>query len=156
MSLALRLGTFARREEFMRTGLSGSVSSSDAPGASGGAPAGKESWRRPRPFSRPQWYPVAGGAVVAVLLAGVAMTLFTLSRGSQPRPLARDCGVVTCAATLPAAALGTVVPSTAAHSSAPVRRHERPARAPTLAPAVHQRVTPAAPRTIPSVAPRAA
>jgi hypothetical protein len=149
-------GVTARREEFMRTGLSGSVSSPGAPGASDGAPAGKESWRRPTPFSRPQWYPVAGAAVVAVLLAGVAMTLLTLSRGSPARPLARDCGLVTCAASLPPAALGRAVPSTAARSTAPVRRHERPARAPALEPAVHQQVPPAAPRTIPSVAPRAA
>src|SRR5690348_14055827 len=98
----------------MRTGLSGSVSSPDAPDASHGAPAGKASWRRPRPFSRPQWYPVAGAGVVAALLAGVAMTLLTLSRGPQARPLTHNCGLVTCGASLPRAALGTAVPSTAA------------------------------------------
>ena len=130
----------------MRTGLSGSVSTPDAPGASDGAPAGKASWRRPRPFSRPQWYPVAGAAAVAALLVGVAMTLLTLSRGPQARPLAHDCGVVTCGARLPAAALGTAAPSTAARSTAPVRHPGAPA----LAPAAHPRVRPAAPRPAPS------
>ena len=131
----------------MRTGLSGSVSNPDGPGASDGAPAGKASLRRARPLSRPQWYPIAGAAAVAALLVGVAMTLLTLSRGPQARPLAHDCGLVTCGASLPPAALGTAMPSTAVHSTAPVRRHARP---PSLAPAVHRRVLPAAPRPAPS------
>src|SRR5215471_9151202 len=122
----------------MRTGLSGSVSTPDAPGAGDGAPAGKASWRRPRPFARPQWYPVAGAAAVVALLAGVAMALLTLSRGPQARPLAHSCGLVTCAASLPPAVLGAAVPRTAAHSTAPVRQ-QSPARPPALAPAAHAR-----------------
>ena len=140
----------------MRTGLSGSVSSPDAPGANDGAPGGKASWRRPRPFSGPQWFPVAGAAVVAALLAGVAMTLLTLSRGPQARPLAHDCGLVTCDASLPPAAHRMAVPSTAANSTAAALRHLRRAYSPALAPAVHSRVRPAAPRPAPSrVAPSA-
>jgi hypothetical protein len=134
----------------MRTGLSGSVSTPDAPGASDGAPAGKASWRRPRPFSRPQWYPIVGATAVAALLAGVAMALLTVSRGPQARPLAHDCGLVTCGASLPPAILGTAVPSTAVRSTAPVRRHQQGALAPALAPAVHQRARPAAPQPAPS------
>jgi hypothetical protein len=132
----------------MRTGLSGSVPTPDAPGASDGAPAGEASWRRPRPFSTPRWYPVVGATAVAALLVGVAMALLTLSRGPQARPLAHDCGLVTCGASLPPAILGTAVPSTAAHSTAPVRQRQR-ARAPALAPAVHQRAGPAAPSPAP-------
>jgi hypothetical protein len=135
----------------MRTGVSGSVPPPDAPGAGDGAPAGKASWRRPRPFSRRQWYPIVGVTAVAALLAGVAMALLTLSRGPQARPLAHSCGLVTCAASLPPAVLGTAVPSTAVHSTAPVQRHPRP---PALAPAVHRRVRPAAPLAAPSAAPR--
>jgi len=134
----------------MRTGLSGSVPAPDAPGAGDGAPPGKASWRRPRPFSRPQWYPAVGATAVAALLAGAAMALLTVSRGPQARPLAHDCGVVTCGASLPPAILGTAVPSTAADSTAPVRQHQRRTGAPALAPAVHQRVRPAAPRPAPS------
>src|SRR6516165_8504679 len=137
----------------MRAGVSGSVSTPDAPGASDGAPGGKASWRRPRPFARPRWYPIVGVIAVAALLAGVAMALLTLSRGPQARPQARSCGVVTCAASLPPAVLGTAVPRTAAHSTAPVQRH---ARHPALAPAVHRRVRPAAPPAAPSAAPPAA
>ena len=137
----------------MRTGLSGSVSTPDAPGASDGAPGGKASWRRPRPFARPRWYPIVGVIAVAALLAGVAMALLTLSRGPQARPLAHSCGLVTCAASLPPAVLGTAVPSTAVHSTAPVQRHSRP---PALAPAVHRQVRPAAPVAAPSAAPPAA
>jgi len=71
----------------MRTGVSGSVSTRDAPGASRGAPAGNASWRRPRPFSRPQWYPVVGAVAVAALLASVVMALLTLSgRAEDGRP----------------------------------------------------------------------
>jgi hypothetical protein len=134
----------------MRTGLSGSVSTPESPGASDGAPGQKASWRRPRPFSRPHWYPVVGAAAVAALLAGVAMALLTLSHGPQARPLARDCGLVTCAASLPPAVLGTAVPRTAVRSTAPVRQHRRRARPPALAPAVHARVRPAAPRPAPA------
>ena len=134
----------------MRTGLSGSVSTPDAPGASDEASAGRASWRRPRPFSRPQWYPIVGATAVAALLAGVAMALLTVSRGPQARPLAHDCGLVTCGASLPPAILGAAVPSTAARSTAPVRRHQRGAPAPALAPAVHQRARPAAPSPAPS------
>ena len=132
----------------MRAGVSGSVSTPDAPGASDGAPGGKASWRRPRPFARPRWYPIVGVIAVAALLAGVAMALLTLSRGPQARPLAHSCGLVTCAASLPPAVLGTAVPRTAAHSTAPVRQQHR-ARPPALAPAVHTRVRPAAPWTAP-------
>ena len=134
----------------MRAGVSGSVSTPDAPGASDGAPAGKASWRWPRPFSRPQWYPVVGAVAVAALLAGVVMALLTLSGAPQARPLAHSCGLVTCAASLPPAVLGTAVPRTAAHSTAPVRQHQHRGRSPALAPAVHARVRPAAPRPAPS------
>jgi hypothetical protein len=140
----------------MRTGSSGSVPSLDAPRTSDEAPAGKPPWRRPRPFSRPQWYPVAGAAAVAALLAGVAMMLLTLSRGPQARPLARDCGLVTCGASLPSVVLGTTVPSTAAHSTAPARLHQWDARPPALAPAVHRRARPAAPIPAPPATPSAA
>jgi len=137
----------------MRTGLSGSVSSLDAPDASDGAPAGTASWRRRGPFTKPMRYPAARAAAVAALLAGLAMTLFTLSRGPQARPLAHDCGLVTCGASLPSPVLGTAVPRTAAHSTAAALRHARP---PGLAPAVHRRARPAAPRTAPPARPRAA
>jgi len=83
------------------------------------------------------------------LLADLVMTLFTLSRGPQARPLPHDCGLVTCGASLPSPVLGTAVPRTAAHSTAPVRQQHR-ARPPALAPAIHTRVRPAAPRPAPS------
>src|SRR5215469_13921100 len=122
----------------MRTGLSGSLPSPDAPGASdsGGSPAGQAP-RRPRPFLRPQWNPVAWAAAGAALLAGAAMMLLTLSPGPQARPLADDCGLVTCGASLPPAVFGIAVPSIAAHGTAPARRHHRGAHRPAPAPAVH-------------------
>jgi hypothetical protein len=115
-------------------------------GAEGAPPAGKAPWRRPRPLSRPLWYPVAGGFTAVALLAGVAMTLSTLSRSTEARPVAGDCGLVTCGASLPPAVLGTAVPSTAARSTAPARRHHRHAhRQPALAPVVHQQPGPPLP-----------
>lgn len=99
-------------------------------------------WTRPRPFSRPLWYPVAGGSAVVALLGGVAMTLLTLSGGQQARPVTGDCGLVTCRASLPPGVLGTAVPSAPGHGTAPARRHHRRAHQPALAPAVHWRTAP--------------
>ena len=100
---------------------------------------------RPRPFSRPLWYPVAGAAAVLALLAGGAMTLLTAAHAPQARPLADDCGLVTCGATLPAAVTGVAPPSTAVRSTAPARRHHRRAHRQVLAPAAHSLGSPAPP-----------
>src|SRR5262249_40691338 len=83
-------------------------------------------------------------------LAGLVMTLFTLSHGPQARRLAHDCGLVTCGASLPSPVLGTAVPS-AAHSTAAALRHARP---PGLAPAVHRPAPPPPPPTPPGRPPR--
>ncbi len=116
-----------------------------ADGGAGDQPRpGQQPWWRPRPFSRPLWYPVAGAAAVLALLAGGAMTLLTVSRGPQARPLAADCGLVTCGASLPPAVTGPAVPSTAAHSIAPAHRRHRAARRRVLAPAAHARLRPPA------------
>jgi cellulase/cellobiase CelA1 len=105
---------------------------------------GQQPWWRPRPFSRPLWYPVAGAAAALALLAGGAMTLLTISRGPQARPLAADCGLVTCGASLPPAVTGPAVPSTAAHSTARAHRRHRAARRRVLAPEAHSRLRPPA------------
>ena len=105
---------------------------------------GQQPWWRPRPFSRPLWYPVAGAAAVLALLAGGAMTLLTIYRGPQARPLAADCGLVTCGASLPAVVTGPAVPSTAAHSITRAHRRHRATHRRVLAPAAHSRFRPAA------------
>jgi len=91
----------------------------------------------------PLWYGVAGAAAVLALLAGGAMTLLTVSHGPQARPLAADCGLVTCDASLPPVVTGAAVPSTAAHSIA--QAHRRRAVHRVLAPPVHSRLRPSAP-----------
>jgi hypothetical protein len=125
-----------------------------APAAAGGEAApgtGKEPWWRPRPFSRPLWYPVAGAAAVVGLLAGGAMTLLTISHGPQARPLAADCGLVTCGASLPPVITGPSGPATAVRSTAPAPRHHRTAHRRVLAPTVHSLAgPPAAPGRPPS------
>jgi len=117
----------------------------DSPGGAG-EQSGPEQrrWWRPKPFSRPLWYPVAGAAAVLALLAGGAMTLFTISRGPQARPLAADCGLVTCGASLPPVVTGRAVPSTAAHSITRAHRSHRAAHR-VLAPTAHSRLRPPAP-----------
>ena len=112
--------------------------------ADAGAGARPQPWWRPKPFARPVWYPVAAAAAVVALLAGVGMTLLTLTRGPQARPLAADCGLVTCGANLPPVVTGGTVPSTAVRSMAPARRHHRRAHRRVLTPAVH-RLRPATP-----------
>ncbi|HET7245101.1 MAG TPA: cellulose binding domain-containing protein, partial [Streptosporangiaceae bacterium] len=104
---------------------------------------GQQPWWRPKPFSRPLWYPVAGAVAVLALLAGGAMTLLTIS-GPRARPLAADCGLVTCGASLPPVVTGPAVPSTATHSIATAHRRHRAARRRELAPAVHSRLRPSA------------
>jgi hypothetical protein len=116
----------------------------EATGGAGDQPwSGQQPWRRPKPFSRPLWYPVAGAAAVLALLAGGGMTLLTVSSAPQARPLAADCGLITCGASLPPVVTGTAVPSTATHGSARAHRHHRAARR-VLAPAVHIRLRPSA------------
>jgi Cellulose binding domain len=126
----------------------GSTSDTEArepPGGTGDQPRpGQQSWWRPQPFSRPLWYPVAGTAAVLALLAGGGMTLVTVSRGPQARPLAADCGLVTCGASLPPVVTGAAVPSTTTHGSAPAHRSHRAAQSRVLAPAVHSRLRPSA------------
>jgi hypothetical protein len=104
----------------------------------------QQPWGRPRPFSRPLWYPVAGAAAVLALLAGGAMTLLTISRGPQARPLAADCGLVTCDASLPPVVSGPAVPSTATHGITRAHRRHRAARPRELAPVAHSRLRPSA------------
>ena len=126
----------------------GSAPGTEAPEAPGGTgdqpPPGQQPWSRPRPFSRPLWYPVAGAAAALALLAGGAMTLLTISRGPQAQPLAADCGLVTCGASLPPVVTGPAVPSTAAHSIARAHRRHRTAYRRVLAPAAHSRLHPPA------------
>src|SRR5205814_2745091 len=114
------------------SGAAGSTSSTGAPEAPGGAGdqprPGQQPWRRPKPFSRPLWYPVAGAAAVLALLAGGGMTLLTVSRAPQARPLAAACGLVTCGASLPPVVTGAAAPSTAAHSITRVHRRHHAAR----------------------------
>jgi Cellulose binding domain len=111
--------------------------------ARSGRPRLGQPWWRPKPFSRPLWYPAAGAAAVLALLAGGAMTLLTISRGPQARPLAADCGLVTCDASLPPVVTGPAAPSTAAHSTARAHRRHRAAHR-VLAPAAHSRLRPSA------------
>lgn len=131
-------------------GLAGgrAMSNDDEPAAAGraeGAPGtGKQPWWRPRPFSRPLWYPVAGAAAVLALLAGGAMTLLTISRGPQARPLAAGCGLVTCGASLPPVITGPSGPATAVRSMTPAPRHHRTAHRRVLAPTVHSLAGPPA------------
>ena len=125
----------------------GSTSGTGAPEAlvgPGDQPRPGQPWRRPKPFSRPLWYPVAGAAAVLALLAGGGMTLLTVSRGPQARPMAADCGLVTCGASLPPVVTGAAAPSTAAHSITRVHRRHHAARSRVLAPAVHSRLRPSA------------
>jgi Cellulose binding domain len=101
--------------------------------------AGQEPWRRPRPFSRPMWYPVAGASAALALLAGGGMTLLTLSRGPAGRPVADGCGLVACGASLPAAVTGAAPPGTAVRSTAPAPRRRHAARPPLAPPMVVKR-----------------
>jgi Cellulose binding domain len=123
------------------------VPGSDAagvPGGETGLPGGRP-WWHPRPFSRTLWYPVAGAAAVLALLAGGAMTLLTAAHAPRARPLADDCGLVTCGASLPPAVTGAAPPSTAARSQAPARRHHRRTHRQVLAPAAHSLDSPTPP-----------
>jgi hypothetical protein len=113
-------------------------------GSEGAPGTGKQPWWRPRPFSRPLWYPVAGAAAVVALLAGGGMTLLTISSGPQARPLAAGCGVVTCRASLPPVVTSPSGPATAARRMTPAPRHHRTARRRVLAPTVHSLAGPPA------------
>lgn len=97
---------------------------------------GKPPRRRPRPSSRPLWYPVVAAAAIA-LLAGGAMMLFTVSHGPRDPRLPDDCGLVTCAASLPHEVTGAA-PGAAARSTSPAGRQpaarQQPTGQPTLAP----------------------
>jgi hypothetical protein len=123
----------------------GASSPMGAPAGDITGPPGKQPWWRPRPFSQPLWYPVAGAAAVLALLAGGAMTLVTAAHGPRARPLADDCGLVTCGASLPPEVTGAAAPGTAARSTAPARRHRRRAHHQVLAPAAHSLGSPAPP-----------
>jgi hypothetical protein len=90
---------------------------------------------RPGPLSRPLWYPVAGAAALLALLAGAAMTLLTVSHGSRGRPLAGNCGLVTCAASLPRDV--TVAAAPAAATARPRRAAPQLTIQPVLAPKTH-------------------
>ena len=129
---------------------SGGTAALAAAGGEAAPGTGKQPWWRPRPFSRPLWYPVAGAAAVVALLAGGAMTLLTISHGPQARPLAADCGLVTCGASLPPVITGPSGPATAVRSTAPAPRHHRTAHRRVLAPTVHSLAgPPAAPGRLP-------
>lgn len=78
------------------------------------------------------------------------MMLLTISRGPQARPLAADCGLVTCGASLPPVVTGPAVPSTAAHSSTRAHRRHRAAHQRVLAPMAHSRLRPPAPSARPA------
>jgi hypothetical protein len=99
-------------------------------------------WWRPKPFSRPLWYPAIAAVAVVALLAGVGMTLLTLAHRPRVRPLAADCGLVTCGASLPPAITGGGVPNTAVRSTAPARHRRHRAHPRVLAPTVHAKVSP--------------
>lgn len=96
---------------------------------------GKPPGRRPRPPARPPWYPVAAAALA--LLAGGAMMLLTVSHGARDPRLPDDCGLVTCAASLPHKVTGAA-PGASARSTSPVGRQpaarQLPTGQPTLAP----------------------
>jgi hypothetical protein len=102
---------------------------------------GKPPRRRPRPSSRPLWYPAAVAAAVA-LLAGGAMMLLTVSHGPRDPGRPGDCGLVTCAASLPHEVTGGA-PGAVARSTSPAGRQPagrqpaarpQPTGQPTLAP----------------------
>lgn len=133
------------------TGLAAAATGETAAApSSGGVPrTGRQPWWRPRPFSRPLWYPVVSAAVVVALLGGGAMTLFTVSGGAHARPLAADCGLVTCGARLPAAVTSSSTPSMAVRSTAPAHRRDPAADARVLAPKVHSRPASQAPPASP-------
>jgi cellulose binding protein with CBM2 domain len=126
----------------------GGIAAFGAPGAdipAAGSTPGGQPWWRPKPFPRPAWYPAVAAVAVVALLAGVAMTLLTLTHRPRVRPLAADCGLVTCGASLPPAVTGNAVPNTAVRSTAPARRHHRRVRPRVLAPTTHTRVSPLPP-----------
>jgi hypothetical protein len=127
-----------------------------ADAGSEGTPGTREQpWWRPRPFSRPLWYPVTAAAAVVALLAGGGMTLLTISRGPQARPLAAGCGVVTCRASLPHVIASPSGPATAVRSMTPAPRRHRRTHQRVLAPTVHSLAgTPAAPGGPPRSHPR--
>jgi Cellulose binding domain len=106
--------------------------SSDDP-ARPGSEAGPESEASPGSEARPegrgwppgrrQWYVAAAITAGVALLAGSGAALLTISRAPAIRPLADDCGLVACGASLPRSVTGQAVrstaqaarPSTAAH-----------------------------------------
>jgi len=89
---------------------------------------GQPPGRRPRP----PWYPVAAAAALA-LLAGGAMMLLTVSQGPRDPSLADDCGLVTCAASLPHEVTGAVARSTPPVGPQPMAQ-QPPTSQPVLAP----------------------
>ena len=112
------------------------------------------------PPGRRQWYLAAAITAGVALLAGSGAALLTISRAPATRPLADDCGVVTCGANLPRSVTGRAVRSTAqaARASTAARRptqvavthaHSRsPRPAPTPRPP-----NPTAPSPLPTASP---
>lgn len=102
------------------------------------------------------WYLAAAITAGVALLAGTGAVLLTSSHAPASRPVADDCGLVTCGASLPSSATGQAVRSTAqaaqrrtpAHRArqpvSVVRAHSRAARPPS------PRSAPPPPRPAPS------
>jgi hypothetical protein len=93
----------------------------------------------PRAPGRRQWYLVAAITAGVAVLAGTGAALLTYARAPATRPLADDCGLVTCDAKLPASVTRLGVRSTAqaarpspashrrVHPISAVRAHSHPA-----------------------------
>jgi hypothetical protein len=126
--------------------------------------AAPESEARPEgrgwPPGRPQWYLAAAITAGVAVLAGSGAVLLTISRAPATRPLADDCGLVTCGANLPRSVTGQAVrstaqaarPSTAAHRPTQVAVTHAHSRGPRAAP-TPQPPNPTAPPPLPTPSP---